>query len=40
MSQTTRRLLTFILLLWLGLTIGAYFQLPRHIQTALEVKTP
>jgi hypothetical protein len=40
MSQTTRRLITFTLLLWLGLAIGAYFQIPSRIQTALQVKTP
>ena len=40
MTPYLRRLLTFTLLLWLGLGIGAYFQIPSHIQTVIQVKKP
>lgn len=40
MSPYIRRFLTFTLLLWLGLGIGAYFKIPSHIQNHLQVKTP
>ena len=40
MSPYIRRLITFTLFLWLGLAIGAYFQIPSRIQTALQVKIP
>ena len=39
MSQHTQQLLTFTLILWLGLGVGAYLKVPTIIQNALEVKT-
>ena len=39
MSSQTRSLLTFLVVLWVGLGIGAALKVPTVIQNALEVKT-
>ena len=33
-----RSLIKFYIILWIGLGIGAYFQVPTHIQNLLAVK--
>ena len=38
MSQVTKQLLMYTLLLWVGLAIGAYFRVPAHIQNMMQVR--